>query len=384
MKKRFLAVLALLVLVPTIIFATGVAITWEWMIDDPQVTGFRYQLDDENVDNWIVVDGETTSAVFQNLEGSAEYSLYLQQTFDGVNWSDSAVSVAYPLFEAEPVVAEVVEEIEPVEVPIIEAVIEAPVEEVVVEAPMVEAVVETPMVEAVVETPMVEAVVETPVESPIKDVVFEAPKKEVAIETPMKESVIEAPMKEATSTGNGYYTSIGFNLGASYDLAEIEANESYTNLQPVIGLSFGFNNIKAINENIGFGVDLDANLVGYIGNGADFFEETLVLYQDNTDFSLQIALVPEIEFIFGDLGIDLGLVGGMTLVNVNYVGTANINPSDLFEYGIFTYGLKAGFDYRLTDLIRFGFDATATKINDLSITDFDYSIDGTMSMKLTF
>jgi hypothetical protein len=62
----------------------------------------------------------------------------------------------------------------------------------------------------------------------------------------------------------------------------------------------------------------------------------------------------------------------------------NINPSDLFEYGIFTYGLKAGFDYRLTDLIRFGFDATATKINDLSITDFDYSIDGTMSMKLTF
>jgi uncharacterized membrane protein YgcG len=94
MKKRFLAVLALLVLVPTIIFATGVAITWEWMIDDPQVTGFRYQLDDENVDNWIVVDGETTSAVFQNLEGSAEYSLYLQQTFDGVNWSDSAVSVA--------------------------------------------------------------------------------------------------------------------------------------------------------------------------------------------------------------------------------------------------------------------------------------------------
>ncbi|MCK9192005.1 MAG: hypothetical protein M0P10_10760, partial [Sphaerochaetaceae bacterium] len=101
MKKRFLAIIALLVMIPTMIFATDVAITWEWMIDDPQVTGFRYQLDDENPDNWIVVDGNTTTAVFQNLDGSKEYALYLQQTFDGIDWSDSAVSVAYPLFEAE-------------------------------------------------------------------------------------------------------------------------------------------------------------------------------------------------------------------------------------------------------------------------------------------
>jgi hypothetical protein len=314
MKKRFLAVLALLVIVPTMIFATNVAITWEWMIDDPQVTGFRYQLNDENSENWVVVSGDTTMVIIQDLEGSAEYSLYLQQTFDGVNWSDSAVSVAYPLFEAEPVI--------------------------------------------------------------------EAPMEEVVVEAPMEEAVVEEPIKEATPVKSRYYTSLGFNLGLSYDLTQVG---TYNNYQPVAGMTFGFNNIKTLGNHVGLGIDLDVNAVGYVAGGVSFREETYAFYQDNTFLSLQILLVPELEFTFGNFGIDLGILGGMTLVNVPNIGTAVIDPTfSEFEYGVFTYGVKAGLDYHVSDLICFGLDATATKINDLGSYDTEYSIDGTASLKFTF
>ena len=365
MKKRFLTVLALFVIVPTMIFATGVAISWEWMIDDPQVTGFRYQLDDENSDNWIVVDGDTTSAVFQNLDGSAEYSLYLQQTFDGVNWSDSAISVAYPLFDAEPVVADVIEE--------------APVEDAMVspmeEAPMVESVVEAPMEEAIVEAPMEEAIVEAPME--------EAPMEEAPMEeAPMEDPIVEVPMENTNSSESRYFTSIGLNVGVAYNLANIG---TYEKLQPILGMSLGFNNIKTFNNYVGLGLDLDINTFGYMKSGSKIYEELLNFYQDNTKFSFKITLVPEIEFNFGKFGMDLGLVGGVSLVNVPYVGEAVIPPTfDQLNYVVFTYGLKTSFDYHFTDLISLGLDVAATKINDLSITNSDYSIDSTLSLRLNF
>jgi hypothetical protein len=251
-------------------------------------------------------------------------------------------------------------------------------EEGVVEAPMEEAVVEAPMEEVVVEAPMEEAVVEAPME----EAVVEAPMEEVVVEAPMEEAVVEEPIKEATPVKSRYYTSLGFNLGLSYDLTQVG---TYNNYQPVAGMTFGFNNIKTLGNHVGLGIDLDVNAVGYVAGGVSFREETYAFYQDNTFLSLQILLVPELEFTFGNFGIDLGILGGMTLVNVPNIGTAVIDPTfSEFEYGVFTYGVKAGLDYHVSDLICFGLDATATKINDLGSYDTEYSIDGTASLKFTF
>jgi hypothetical protein len=201
----------------------------------------------------------------------------------------------------------------------------------------------------------------------------------------MEEMVAEeTTMEEALVVDNSrYFTSIGFNGGGSYDLASVAG---YRTLQPVAGLSLGFNNIKTINKTVGLGLDLDANIVGYIDGSASYLDEALALFLDNTDFGLQILLVPELEFAFGDFGIDLGILGGMTLVDVPYVGLDGVSPTfpSQFKYGVFTYGAKLGLDYHITDFIAFGLDATATKINDLAITDLDYSVDGTMSLKFTF
>ncbi len=71
------------------------------MLDDPQITGFRYQLDDENPEDWIYTAPENNFSNFFNiLDGSKRNILFFyNKTYDGVNWSASAISMAYPLFE---------------------------------------------------------------------------------------------------------------------------------------------------------------------------------------------------------------------------------------------------------------------------------------------
>src|SRR5574344_340598 len=101
-------------------------VTWQWLLNDPYVTSYRYQLDGENEDGWTVVGADTDKYVAVGLDPYKDYTLYLQCTYDGEIWSESAVSTAYALLEY-------------VEVPLVEEVAEP--------APVVE---ETPVVEEVV------------------------------------------------------------------------------------------------------------------------------------------------------------------------------------------------------------------------------------------
>lgn len=114
MKKlsKVVFVLAVLLMIVLPLSARkAMNVSWEWLLSDPDVTAYRYQLNGEDGE-WTVVDGNTSSYTATGLDPYTDYTLYLQCSYDGVNWSVSATSTAYHLLEIEPepVVEEVVEE----------------------------------------------------------------------------------------------------------------------------------------------------------------------------------------------------------------------------------------------------------------------------------
>ncbi len=74
-------------------------VTWQWLLNDPYVTSYRYQIDGENEDGWTVVSADTDKYVAVGLDPYKDYTLYLQCTYDGNVWSESAKSTAYALLE---------------------------------------------------------------------------------------------------------------------------------------------------------------------------------------------------------------------------------------------------------------------------------------------
>ena len=87
-------------------------VSWEWLLSDPEVTAYRYQLNGEAEDGWTVVDGNTSVYTATGLDPYSDYTLYLQCSYDGINWSASASSTAYALLKEEAPVEEVVEVVE--------------------------------------------------------------------------------------------------------------------------------------------------------------------------------------------------------------------------------------------------------------------------------
>ncbi len=115
MKKltRVIFIVALLAMVILPLSAKkAMNVSWEWLLSDPEVTAYRYQLNGEDADGWTVVDGNTSVYTATGLDPYSDYTLYLQCSYDGINWSASASSTAYALLKEEPVAAEVVETVE--------------------------------------------------------------------------------------------------------------------------------------------------------------------------------------------------------------------------------------------------------------------------------
>jgi len=117
MKKILVALLLILCLSP--LFSNEVMIEWQWDLLDEEISFFRYQIDGETEEDWTVVDSTITSFNLGPVDSQNIYSLYLQQSYDGENWSESAV-VGYNVSvievakepEQEPIV-EVAEELTP-------------------------------------------------------------------------------------------------------------------------------------------------------------------------------------------------------------------------------------------------------------------------------
>lgn len=133
--KRALLLAAVLFAMTLPLFAVSVTVEWNWVQNDSDVRYFRYQVDGEAEDGWTVVDSSVTNYTAKGLDGSQSYTLYLQQSYDGVYWSQSASSVSQPVV---PQTAEVEEPVVTEEPAVVEA---AAVEEepaVVVEEAVVE------------------------------------------------------------------------------------------------------------------------------------------------------------------------------------------------------------------------------------------------------
>ncbi|MDD2231317.1 MAG: hypothetical protein PHO44_00960 [Sphaerochaetaceae bacterium] len=129
--KRILCTLALLVACLSL-FAGGQVLTFLWDWDDFDVTRFRYQLDAQTEGLWTECEYYETSAAFDSIDLSVPHTLYVQQSYDGINWSESSSLVSEVSVSAQEIVAE-------------QAVEESPAQEAVVESTPVEEA-ETPVI----------------------------------------------------------------------------------------------------------------------------------------------------------------------------------------------------------------------------------------------
>ncbi len=261
-KKALVSVLLVLAIaVP--VFAT-VNVTWEWVLDDPDVQYFRYQLGGEADDAWTVVPSDVTTFELQNVDGSVAYTLYLQQSYDGTNWSASAFAVSTPLVPEAPAepIASVEEEATTVEPVVEEAIVAqevAPVETEVIEEPVVveEAVAEPVVEEAVVETEAVEEPVVVEEEVITEPVVEEAPVEEVVVEeaVAVEEPVVATPVAEEKL--NKFTTTFDLSSGAVIRFEQGKANFKDANKGIKFNIGLGFENILSFGKHSGFGLWFD-------------------------------------------------------------------------------------------------------------------------------
>ncbi|MBO8436457.1 MAG: hypothetical protein IAA97_05720, partial [Spirochaetes bacterium] len=101
-KKLVIALLTLLMIISVPLSAVEMTVTWEWALTDPDVTAYRYQLNGEDPDGWTVLSGDSSSLTLSGLEAEKEYTLYLQSSYDGEHWSESATSTAKADLSARP------------------------------------------------------------------------------------------------------------------------------------------------------------------------------------------------------------------------------------------------------------------------------------------
>lgn len=146
------------------LFAVSVTVEWNWVQNDSDVRYFRYQVDGEAEDGWTVVDSSVTNYTAKGLDGSQSYTLYLQQSYDGVYWSQSASSASQPVV---PQTAELEEPVVTEEPAVVEAAVEeepaAVVEEAVTEE---EPAIQEPSVAEVEEIAPVAVTPSQPVKEP--------------------------------------------------------------------------------------------------------------------------------------------------------------------------------------------------------------------------
>lgn len=352
MKRKFIAVLAALILLPAFLFAVPVVVTWEWLLEDPMVTTFRYQIDGEEEEKWTVVDSSVTSYTERGLDGTKSHTLYLQQSYDGVYFSGSALSVAEPMFPVEeptsvvaeaPVVAEepvvaaeevVVAEAEPAVAPEAEPVAEE-VAPVVAEAeaePIVEVEAEPePVVVAEAEPVAVEAepVVEAPVEQPVAAVAAEPAKQKAE------------SRYSTTITLGGTFNSTNPSIGA------------YTgyNLQGNLGIQL--NNLMTFNKNLGLGVDIDLAYSPYLlsSYGWRAAASDVLDFDFATPFSklaqaVTVSAAPMLNIDLGKVSFDLG-VGAIFTYGPGIATT----DGDKYLFGAFA---KGSFEYKFNKTFSMG------------------------------
>ena len=412
MKRKFITVLAVLILLPAFLFAVPVVVTWEWLLEDPLVTTFRYQVDGEEEDNWTVVDSSVTSYTERGLDGTVDHALYLQQSYDGVHFSGSAISVAEAMFPPEeevpvvasepvpaveemvaeepaPVAEEVVAE-EPAEevVPVAEEVVaEEPAEEVV---PVAEEVVAEEPAEEVV--PVAEEVVaEEPAEEVVpvaEEVVAEEPvpvTEEVVAEEPAEEAVpvAEEPVEEKKEVESRSRTTL--TMGGTFNFQSPALSRSSTddyhrfNLQAELGLHM--ENLVTFNDSLGLGVDLGLAYSPYLINSwRDVFNDVIAFDIGpafaNFDQAGTISVAPMLNISMGKTDFDIGLGGFLT-----WGPDLATDSGDQLLYGAFA---KAALEYHFNKTFSMGASAKYGLILSEGTSSMPQFAEGTVYMGFSF
>ncbi len=378
-KKRSLLLVALVLFTATL-FAAPVVVTWEWMLEDPNVTTFRYQIDGEDPDGWIVVDSSVTSYTVKGLDGSQAYTLYLQQSYDGENFSGSAKAVSEPIFPAEPeatvadvepVVAEpqVVAEAEPV-------MAEEPAEEVVAAEPAAEEMVMAEAEPVVAEEVVVEdaeqvvaeevVVVEDAEQVVAEEVVMAEAEPVMAEEAPVAEAepvvaeaapavVAEAPVvEEEVKADSRFKTTITLGGRVSRLTDAISNNTpafNPTNVQVELGLQF--KNMMTFNKTFGLGMDVGLAYTPYYSGSwgtavKNIFSDFSGVWSDFTQAGT-LSVAPMLNMDLGKVAIDLG-AGAFITYGPEFKSTKNKE----FMYGAFA---KIGMAYQINSKFSIGLDA---------------------------
>jgi len=375
MRMKFIALLAALVLLPAVLFAVPVVVTWEWLLEDPMVTTFRYQVNGEDDDKWTVVDSSVTSHTERGLDGTIAHTLYLQQSYDGIHFSDSAISVAEPMFPAieempviaeEPVVVAEPETAAPVaeEMPVEASAqeIALPVEEEILPvaeefAPVTEEVVaETeevvPITEEVIASEEIAPIAEEPVmvAEQAAEPVEPAPEAVVAAQPEPVAAPVEPGEPPKAKDESRYYTTI--SLGGTLNWQD-PALPSYGRFNLQAGVGLQLNNLMTFNKSLGLGVDVDlmyspykVSTYGWRTAVQDVFKFDFATAFGNLDHALTISVAPMLNMEFGKVAFDLGVGGFFT-----YGSSLATTDGDSMLYGAFA---KAALEYKFNKSFSMG------------------------------
>ncbi len=275
--KRASILIALLLVVVAGAFALDATVTWSWSQNDPDVKYFRYQLDGEEEGKWTVVEADVLSASY-DIDVSVEHTLYLQQSYDGANWSASSHTVSAAV-EEETVLADVVEASETSEPA------EAPAENV---EPIAEPVAEPASesaepAEAAPENKSDDVQPEVSAEEPAvqEEVVAEAP----AEETPAKAAPAVYPARSRIDLGVVYGNKIPFDKD-----------------NHLVGASLGYTFLFGRTGSFGFGAK--AQFTAY--TGLDTFKDLKNISAANFKGTLDVMLVADYASSWADFYLGVG------------------------------------------------------------------------------
>ena len=333
-KKLAIILLAVFLVGLVPLTAAEMTVSWEWLLDDPDVTAYRYQLDGEDPDNWTVVSADTNIYEVAGLDPYQDYTLYVQRSYDGINWSESGVSTAKALLEATPVV-----EPEPEPVVVVEPEPEPVVEEVMVVEPEPE-----PVVEEVVEEEPVEVVAPIVIAplAPIAPTAIAEKPNELAMSLLIRPGVMF----------RGYIQDGKFQLANS-----AEGMSKY--IFGEFGLAFDVANIAPIGNHLGIGLRTDL-LADFITGGTgpwEFPEITDYLDINNYMGMASLDLKLMLDITAGPAVMYLGAGAGLhipTSTQNGSIAPLNIMTTDNgFGLGYFLSGI-AGVRFYIGDIFSIG------------------------------
>jgi hypothetical protein len=384
MKRKFITVFAALILLPAFLFAVPVVVTWEWLLEDPLVTTFRYQVDGEKEDNWTVVDSSVTSYTERGLDGTVDHTLYLQQSYDGEHFSGSAASVAEAMFPPEEEVPVVASEPAPATEEIV-AEEPAPVaEEVVAEepAPVAEELVAeepAPVAEELVAEEPAPVAEELVAEEPVaaaEEVAVVA--EEPAAETPLL--VAEEPVEEKKKAESRSRTTL--TLGGTFNFQDPALNIYHKyNLQAELGVHM--ENLLTFNDSLGLGVDLGLayspylySSYGWTNTAEDVLAFDFSTALSNFDQAGTISIAPMLNISMGKTDFDIG-IGGFLTWGPDLATTSG----DAFLYGAFA---KAALEYHFNKTFSLGASAKYGLILSEGTSSMPQFAEGTVYMGFSF